>query len=193
MFNLGSVLALSNIVSLKATLFSSKSENEIRFSPATFTNDNQDDITRRGAELNLNSELTESMNIGLNFTRQDVKFSEGTNKDKNVPLVSEQQMSAVYSWKINSKFTWNSSASYESDKFLDNDQGNTFGQKIPSLTLVNTALRYEASNFETVLSVNNFLDEKYYTYGVASTFTPGSYNAYPLSGRVYSVGMKYKF
>lgn len=192
-FNLGSTLNFSNTTSLKVTLFTSESENEIRFSPATFTNDNQDDITRRGAELSLNAKLTDAMQLALNLTRQDVAFSAGANKNKQVPLVSEQHMAAVYTWKINSNVSWSSSASYESDKFLDNDQSNTFGQKIPSVTLLNTALRYATRNFETVLSVNNLLDEEYYRYGVSSTFTPGNYNAYPLPGRVYSAGIKYKF
>ncbi len=33
------------------------------------------------------------------------------------------------------------------------------------------------------LAVQNLFDRKYFDYGIASTFTPGSYNAYPMPGR----------
>ncbi len=37
------------------------------------------------------------------------------------------------------------------------------------------------------LAVNNLFDAKYYDYGIASAFTPGNLNVYPLPGRTYAV------
>jgi len=40
-------------------------------------------------------------------------------------------------------------------------------------------------------AVNNLFDRAYFNYAVSSQFTPGKYNAYPLPGRSFYVGLSY--
>ena len=66
---------------------------------------------------------------------------------------------------------------------FDNDQSNTFARKIPSYYTVDTKISHRYRGFRLTAEVNNIFDEKFYDYGVSSTFTPGVYNAYPLPER----------
>ncbi len=74
--------------------------------------------------------------------------------------------------------------SYYGDKRMDNDESN-FQPKIPDYWLVDLKLTKRFENFFIEGSVNNLFDEEYYDYAVASAFTFGAYNAYPLPGRSF--------
>jgi iron complex outermembrane receptor protein len=72
---------------------------------------------------------------------------------------------------------------YVGSKYFDNDQSNSFGEKIPSYTTVDAMLSHTWKDYRMSAGINNIFNEKFYEYGVSSTFTPGVYNAYPLPER----------
>jgi len=69
---------------------------------------------------------------------------------------------------------------------MDNDPFNT-QPVIPANATVDIKLSGEVEHFFWSLAVTNLLDAQYYDYAVASTFTAGRFNAYPLPGRSYMV------
>jgi iron complex outermembrane receptor protein len=74
---------------------------------------------------------------------------------------------------------------------MDNDPGNTFFARIPAYGTVDLKLTHAAGPWRVSATVANLLDNRYYTYAVASAFVPDRYNAYPLPGRTAWVALEY--
>ena len=69
---------------------------------------------------------------------------------------------------------------------MDNDQSNT-QPLIPANATVDFKLSGEVDRFFWSLSVNNIFNVLYHDYAIASAFTQGRFNAYPLPGRTFLV------
>ena len=54
-------------------------------------------------------------------------------------------------------------------QYFDNDQANTFDQKMPAYTTVDMKLSHREGAWLLAAAVNNLFDRKYFTYGVASS------------------------
>ena len=54
-------------------------------------------------------------------------------------------------------------------------------------TVVDLRVGGEVDGFFWAVAVQNLFDVKYFEYAIASTFTLGTYNAYPLPGRTFMV------
>jgi len=88
-------------------------------------------------------------------------------------------------WNIYQKYlVLDATARYWSSRRFDNDQPNT-QPKIPANATVDLRLSGEYDRLFWSFTVNNLFDTKYYDYGIASAFTPGVFNAYPLPGRTF--------
>jgi iron complex outermembrane receptor protein len=88
-------------------------------------------------------------------------------------------------WNIWQKYlVADATVRYWGTRRMDNDQANTQGL-IPANATVDFKLGGEYLRFFWSLSVNNVFNALYYDYAVASTFTDGRFNAYPLPGRTF--------
>jgi len=76
---------------------------------------------------------------------------------------------------------------------MDNDQGNTFGVKIPAYAVADLKLAWQAGGWRVSAAVNNLFNEKYYNYAVRSQFVADRYNAYPLPERNFTMTAEYTF
>ena len=82
--------------------------------------------------------------------------------------------------------------SYVGTQFMENDEANNFGTKIPSYVLTDLKLVHQMQGWQFNAAVNNLFDKKYYNYAISSTATPGRFNAYTLPGRTFFVGLSYQ-
>ena len=96
-------------------------------------------------------------------------------------------------WKLGAATRLLASTNYYSSQYLDNDEANSLGVKIPAYTVSDIKLDHTIGHWTFAVAVNNVFDEDYYTYGVRSNFTPDRYAAYPLPGRSGWVSAEYKF
>ena len=158
-------------------------KDEIHFNPNTFENINLDPTRRYGLELSGRYDVTDRLRVQGNYTYMRAKFRDGDFSGKNVPLVPENTASLTGIWKQTPATDIVISANFVDNKYFDNDQSNTFTKKIPSYYTVDTKISHRYRGFRLTAEVNNIFDEKFYDYGVSSTFTPGVYNAYPLPER----------
>ena len=97
------------------------------------------------------------------------------------------------SWDIYQKYlVLDAVARFFSDRRMDNDQMN-FQPLIPGKAVVDVRVGGEIDKFFWSLSVQNVFNTLYFDYAIASAFTFGTYNAYPLPGRTYLVraGMQF--
>jgi len=79
-----------------------------------------------------------------------------------------------------------------SSQFMDNDEPNTLGAKIPRYSTVDLKLAHSFAWGRVALAVNNFFDSDYYTYAVRSAFVADRYAVYPLPGRTLAVSAEFK-
>jgi len=158
-------------------------KDEIHFNPVTFENINLDPTRRYGLELSGAYDVTDRLKLQGNYTYMRAKFRDGDFSGKNVPLVPENTASLTGIWKQTPATDLVVSANFVDNKYFDNDQSNSFEKKIPSYTTVDAKISHRYRGFRLTAEVNNIFEEKFYDYGVSSTFSPGVYNAYPLPER----------
>ena len=125
---------------------------------------------------------------GSSFTEQNVVIA-----GKTVPLVPRDKLNAGASWAVAPKTRLNALVTYVSSQFMDNDEGNTFGVKIPAYTVADLKLAWQDGGWRVSATVNNLFNEQYYNYAVRSQFVADRYNAYPLPQRNFTMTAEYTF
>ncbi len=183
---------------VRAALFIMNLSNEIHYNALTFTNMNLLPTHRYGLELEGTHNYTDALTVTAAYSYTVAKFREGVYSGvnvsgNNIPLVPRQRFALSSSWKISEKSAFSTNAIYVGKQHFDNDQANTFGQQMPAYTTVDMKLSHREGAWLVAAAANNVLNEKYFTYGVASTFTPGKYNAYPMQQYNFSLNATYEF
>ncbi|MDB5616562.1 TonB-dependent receptor [Tardiphaga sp.] len=171
----------------QSSIYGMDLENEIHYNPVLFYNTNLDPTRRYGSETSASLRTSDTVLLrgGLALTR--AVFREGEFAGHDVPLVSRLTASGGVTWNVWEKYVVvDATVRYWSSRRMDNDQLNT-QPVIPANATVDLKISGEIEHFFWSLAVNNLLDAQYYDYAIASTFTAGRFNAYPLPGRSYMV------
>ena len=79
---------------------------------------------------------------------------------KTVPLVPRHKVNVRIAWDFTPETRLAAVWSYVSDQFMDNDEPNTLGTKIPSYTLIDLKLTHRVGNWLLAATLNNALNEK---------------------------------
>ena len=192
---------------LRGTVFQIDVEDEIHLDPFTagVGNTNLPPSRRRGVELDGDWRLTPTLRFFGAYAYTDAKFKEGTLPGgpfvigtdlsiagKRVPLVPEHKLNLGLAWNIDARTLLSAAVTVLSEQFMDNDEPNTLGAKIPAYGVVDLKLARDFGWGRIAAAVNNLLDEEYYTYAVRSQFTPDRYNVYPLPGRTLSLTAEFR-
>jgi len=183
---------------VRAALFQMNLNNEIHYNAITFTNMNLAPTRRYGIELEGAYNYTDAFEITAAYSYTVAKFREGTYGGVNVsgndmPLVPRHRLALSSSWEISESDALNANAVYVGKQHFDNDQADTFGQKMPAYITVDMKLSHRKGSWLLAAAVNNLFNRQYFTYAVASTSTPGRYNAYPMQERNFSINVTYDF
>ena len=192
---------------LRATLFNIDVTDEIHLDAFStgIGNTNLPPSRRRGLELEAQHSPRESLRLTGSYAYTEARFLEGvlpgspfTQQNvvvagKTVPLVSRHKLNLGSSLGIAARTRLNALVTYVSSQFMDNDEGNTLGVKIPAYTVVDLKLVWQEGGWRVSAAVNNLLNEKYYNYAVRSQFVADRYNAYPLPERNFTMTAEYTF
>lgn len=183
---------------IRATLYQMNLNNEIHYNAITFVNMNLSPTRRYGLELEGSHVYSDSVEVGAAYSYTVAKFRTGTYggvnvSGNNIPLVPRQRLALSTALKMTENTTINGSAMYVGKQNFDNDQANTFGQKMPAYTTVDMKLSHREGAWLLAASVNNLFDIKYFTYAISGAAGSGVYNVYPMQGRNYSLNASYQF
>ncbi len=174
------------------TLFQQELENEIRYNPVAFQNENLDDTRRQGIEFAMGADVTDWLKFISHYTYLNAEFRDGLYENNANPLVPKHAyllgLRATLPAKIKASLNWQ----HVSATYFANDLTNNFNQKIPSYQRVDLKVSKSFDKLDIALSVNNVFDEEYFSYGVNST-SGNNYNAYPLPERTFSISAAYQF
>ena len=190
----------------RVTAFVIDVDNEIHLDPFTTGagNRNLPPSRRRGVELEANAKPLPRLGLVATYSYIDAKFREGVLTGgfftlqnvaiagKTVPLVPRHKANVRASWEFSPATRLNALVSYVSDQFMDNDEPNSLGVKIPSYTLVDLKLVHQRGPWTIAAGVNNLFDRKYFNYAVRSQFVLDRYNAYALPQRNGMVSVEYR-
>jgi len=191
----------------RATLFQTDVTDEIHLDPFTtgVGNTNLPPSRRRGLELDGVWQATPSLRFTGAYAYTDARFREGVlagggfaigaNLDiagRRAPLVPEHRLSLGLAWALDARTQLAASLTAAASQYMDNDEPNTLGAKIPAYSLVDVKLARELGWGRISATVNNLFDERYYTYAVRSAFTPDRYSVYPLPGRTIAVAAEFR-
>jgi len=192
---------------LRATAFTIDVTDEIHLDVFStgIGNTNLPPSRRRGLELEAQQSFGAALRLGASYTLTEAKFREGvlpgsafTQQNvvvagKTVPLVPRHKLNVNASWAVAAKTRLNALVTYVGNQFMDNDEGNTFGVKIPAYTVADLKLVREDGGWRFTAAVNNLFNEKYHSYAVRSQFVADRYNAYPLPERNVTMTLEYAF
>ena len=193
--------------SLRATLFRTDVTDEIHLDPFTtgVGNTNLPPSRRQGIELDGNWKAAEGLQLRAGYAYTDARFREGvlaggpfaigTNMNvagKHVPLVPEHKLNLGFAWDISGATRLSGALAVVSSQFMDNDEPNSLGVKIPAYSTVDLKLSHAFGWGRMGLSVNNLFGSNYYTYAVRSAFTVDRYAVYPLPGRTVGLSAEFK-
>ncbi|MFN7086005.1 MAG: TonB-dependent receptor [Burkholderiales bacterium] len=192
---------------LRAALFTIDVNDEIHLDPFTsgIGNTNLPPSRRRGLELEGKWQAPAGLTLAAAYTYTDARFRQGVFAGggffladqviagKTVPLVPRHKLAFNASWAVGARTRLNARASYVGEQYMDNDESNTMGVKIPSYALLDVKFVHRSGGWSLSAAVNNLFDRKYYNYAVRSAAVPDRYNAYPLPQRNVMVTAEYAF
>ena len=192
---------------VRAALYTMEVRDEIHLDAFSngIGNTNLPPSRRRGLELDGQWLATKAVTLGAAYSYIDAQFREGVLPGsafsqlnvqlagRSVPLVPRNKLSVNAAWAISANTRLSAVANYVGAQFMDNDEGNTLGVKIPAYTVVDMKLSYRRGPWRAGLAVNNLIGKSYYNYAVRSQFVADRYNVYPLPERNFSVNVAYDF
>jgi len=181
--------------SWRIAVFRNTITDEIHLDPFTsgVGNTNLPLSQRRGVEFAGNWQPLPQMMLNSALTYTDARILSGAWNGKHVPLVASQKANLGASWSFSERTRLNAAWSYVGSQYMENDEANTLGVKIPAYALTDLKLVHQMGALQLNASVNNLFDRKYYNYAVSSQFTAGKYNAYTLPGRTIFAGLSYQY
>ncbi len=189
---------------LRATLFEINVRDEIHLDAYTagIGNTNLPPSRRRGLELETKWQATRALSLLGAYTHTDAHFRSGVLPGgafsvpiagKTVPLVPRHKLNLGASWAFSQNTRLSAAVSHTGEQYMDNDEGNTLGVKIPAYTVTDLKLSHRQGDLTLSAAINNLFDRKYFNYAVRSQFVTDRYNAYPLPERNFGVAVEYAF
>lgn len=160
-------------------------------------NENAGETHHRGFEAELDIRLPNGFTPFLNYTYQDVKYTDysvynsrtrqyAVYDGKRVPHISDRIAIAGIKYQHPGGLNFSLSARYDSEKYTDSDNQYV----IPSYTVWDTRLGYEGAfkgvGYSAYLSVKNLFDKNYYYKGTND-------DVYPAAPRTFLAGVSLKF
>ncbi len=190
---------------LQASVFRMDVDNEIHLDPFStgVGNRNMPPLRRTGFELEARQALGSTFEVFGAYTFTRARFRSGalpgsaftmTDVDltgRTVPLVPKHKLDVAADWRIGPDTRLRAEASYVSAQYMENDEGNTFGRRIPSYTVADLKLRHRIGAWAASIGIANLFDRKYHAYAIRSQFVADRFNAYPLPERSFWVALEY--
>lgn len=182
-----------------ASLFILNLQNEIAFNPTPLpsfpfgVNSNLDPTRRIGGLVNANYQLTPAWLIGADYTHVSAKISEGIFQNNDIPFVAENTGSLYSDYQFLNYWSFFSKVIFVGSRFADGDDANAF-PKLPAVTLLNLALRYQRHYLFAVFRINNVFNHEYNSYSSVNTVSAVPFQQqqffYPAPGRnfLFTVG-----
>lgn len=183
--------------SLQAMLFRMDVTDEIHLDPSFSGsgNRNMPPLRRSGLEIEARHTPLRNVEVTAAYSYTRAKFAQGELggvpiAGRTVPLVPRHKFDLAGDWQIASATRLRGRVQAVGEQFMDNDEGNNLGRRIPAYHVVDLKLEHRIGALTAWAGINNLFDRKYYAYAVRS-LTTDRFNAYPLPERSFWLGLEY--
>ena len=186
---------------LSASVFTSVSQNEIMYNPATFINSNSPyDINRNGLVLNTLTAVTSALSFGAGGTVQHAFYGNGPYQNQAIGQVPNLMLNARATYMLTPNWSFGGVVNYVGNQHYDADPTvyNSLAV-MPSYTVADIYANYKFGNWDTRLTIKNVGNAQYATYGGYGYVTqPGGngasdYYYYTSDPRAVYISAKYSF
>jgi iron complex outermembrane receptor protein len=183
----------------RASLYRNNLENELHFNRLIGffgANTNLSPTRRQGLELEASVRLAEGLSASGALNLREAKFRSGTYggvdvSGNDIPMVPARTANAALAWRLAPRTTLVADLRYVGPQRFDNDQANSF-RRMPAYTVLDLRVSHEVAGWRLGLSINNALDERYFSYAVRNA-AGTTFNAFPERRRWVSVVAEYAF
>lgn len=176
-------------------IFRQRSLSELAFDPINFVNINQDDISRRGVELEGRMQLAKAWDVSGNLQLMNAQFSGGPNAGKRVPLVSRTSASARVGYAVTAQHRIEAALLHRSSAPIGGDVANACSDVAPANTRLDVRYSWRekenGKGWRLAAALDNVTDRKSYSYGFSAGC--GVIGVYPEAGRVLRLTAGYTF
>ncbi|MCG9697719.1 TonB-dependent receptor [Shewanella sp. Isolate11] len=152
-------------------------------------NVNADASRRYGANLDWDWQITQALQLGLEYNYIDAEFTEGANEGKALSWVAENSGRGYVSFDISDHFQLFTEGVYTGSRYMEGDNSN-MGDQLESYILTNVAVNYTRGAWLASLRVDNLFDEIYASSGYYSSYGSGYYVG---DGRAWRLTASYRF
>jgi iron complex outermembrane receptor protein len=176
---------------LRASVFQLDLDDEIGLD-AMFTNTNYPKTRRKGAELEADWKITESLQARLSYAYTDAEFREGVNSGNEIPLVPSNLASAQLTWNAGSSGSYSAAARYVGERRYLNDFANAQGM-LSGYTTLDLQAVWNLKPWKITAKLINALDKKYSPLAGYSSPPTNDTFFYPADPRSVFVSGRYDF
>jgi iron complex outermembrane receptor protein len=182
---------------IRASAFLIDLKNEIYFFAPTFSNINLPPTRRKGVELDASLRASPILSLFGNVSATQARFRDGQIggvdvSGNTIPLVPRNAANAGFSWLLFEGTRLNGVARYVGRQYYDNDQTNSFPDRMPAYVTVDLKVTHVLRNLSLSLGVNNILNKQYYSYAIRNG-AGTSFNAYPQPDQTLLASAEYRF
>lgn len=189
-FQTGISHEINNQLNLSLTYFNIETDNEIFYLGfPVYQNLSYEETSREGFEIELNYQLTETINLFANFTKIDAELgkdysSNNINNGNEIPRVPQETINVGYSWDFAKNFNWTTAGKWADRHYGYSDfENNT---QDDGYIVIDSKLTFTYDWFSIYAGCNNLFNEKY-------SSNTASWGDYPAPGRNFFGGLTLTF
>jgi iron complex outermembrane receptor protein len=187
---IGGSVALA-AVKLRGSLYQLDLTDEIGFDGTLFANTNFAPTRRKGAELEADWKLAESLRATLSYAYTDARFRSGAYAGKTIPLAPRDQAGAQLTWNGGRLGSYSAAARYVGERRYGSDFANAQGM-LAGYTTLDLQAVWKLKPWTISAKVLNATDKKYSPFAGYSAFYNDTYY-YPADGRSFFASARYDF
>ncbi len=194
-FEIGGSLSPTKKCEISMTLYRMEMENEIRYNPSTYANENLPGTLRQGIELTANYAPNDRLHFGFIYNYTNAKFDKGTNKENRIPWVARHRIRAAIDGTPLNDLTLTAGVTYTSKMYAINDNGNN-GIVQGGYTLIDLMLTYtkigRKITWDLFAGIDNLFEKEYDLWQISDA-NGSEINHYPAPKRTWKAGFDVKF
>jgi iron complex outermembrane receptor protein len=192
---------ISSIVNLNGAMFSSVTQNEIRYDMDSGLNVNSEyNINRKGISLDGSSPLTNKITLSTGGKFQKSVYANGPYSGNSVALSPDLLLNARLNYLLDKSWSLGGVVNYVGSQHYDAGLSDYSSLNlIPAYTVADTYINYTFDKFEAKFTIKNIGNSLYGTTGGYAWITKSSgglapsYFYYPSDRRSYFISAKYNF
>ncbi|MEI7590613.1 MAG: TonB-dependent receptor, partial [Deltaproteobacteria bacterium] len=176
-------------------IFRTDMENEIRYNPSTYTNENLDNSRHEGVEITASYPVANWSKFYGSYSYHRATFVEGQYNGKELPLVPNNNLILSAEFYLPHNITLKPDCHFVSNSYMSGDNTNS-AEKLDGYHTYNFFVFFKPKmkriSISAFVGVENITGTEYSTYAITSTaWGPTTY--YPMPERTFKGGVHLSF